>query len=46
VAPGCYVALRAERDCVVVFSACPWDLADSPINGPDARTADCHSEIY
>lgn len=44
VTPGCYVVLRAECDCVVVFSACPWDLADSPINGPDGKAADCHFE--
>jgi len=45
VTPGCFVVLRAECDCVVVFSACPWDLPDSPINGPDGKTADCHFEI-
>lgn len=30
--PGDHVVLRAEMDCVVVFSACPQDIA--PINGP------------
>lgn len=46
VTPGCHVVLRAECDCVVVFSACPWDIVDSPINGPDNKAADCHFEIY
>ena len=46
VTPGCFVVLRAELDCVVVFSACPWDLPDYPISGPDGKTADCHFEIY
>jgi len=46
VIPGCHVVLRAECACVVVFSACPWDVADSPINGPDGKAADCHFEIF
>ncbi|MFO1159519.1 MAG: urea carboxylase-associated family protein [Reyranellaceae bacterium] len=29
--PGDHVVLRAEMDCIVVFSACPQDIA--PING-------------
>lgn len=29
--PGNSIALRAERDCIVVFSACPQDR--TPING-------------
>ena len=29
--PGSYVTLRAEMDCLVVFSACPQDMV--PING-------------
>ena len=33
--PGDYVQLRAERDCVIVVSACPWDLAaGQPDLGP------------
>ena len=31
--PGDYVSLRAECDCVVVFSACPQDLL--PVNAGD-----------
>jgi len=33
---GDYVVLRAEMDCVVVFSACPQDIA--PINGEGGAT--------
>jgi uncharacterized protein YcgI (DUF1989 family) len=33
--PGDYVQLRAERDCVIVVSACPYDLeAGHPDLGP------------
>jgi len=31
--PGDHVTLRAERDCVLVFSACPQDLV--PVNAGD-----------
>jgi uncharacterized protein len=41
--PGDYVLLRAERDCVVVFSACPQDIV--PINGVACRPAEAHVEI-
>lgn len=33
---GDFVVLRAEMDCVVVFSACPQDIA--PINGEGGAT--------
>ena len=33
--PGDYVDLRAERDCIVAFSACPQDIV--PINGLDRK---------
>lgn len=42
-APGSHVALRAERDLVVVFSACPQDIV--PINGADCIPKDAHFEI-
>lgn len=41
--PGSYVALRAEIDCVIAFSACPQDLL--PINGPALRPTEAHFEI-
>jgi len=41
--PGSYVALRAEIDCVVAFSACPQDLL--PINGPAMRPTEAHFEV-
>lgn len=41
--PGDFVTLRAEMDCVVVFSACPMDLL--PINGEDCVVTDAHFEI-
>ena len=31
--PGSHVTLRVELDLVLVFSACPQDIA--PTNGPD-----------
>ena len=41
--PGSYVALRAEMDCVMVFSACPQDMV--PINGTAMRPTEAHFEI-
>ncbi len=38
--PGSYVILRAEVDCVVVFSACPQDIV--PINGENCIPKDAH----
>lgn len=35
--PGDSVLLRAEQDCVVVFSACPQDVSSIPVNA-DAPT--------
>jgi uncharacterized protein YcgI (DUF1989 family) len=33
--PGDYVELRAERDLIMVFSACPQDIL--PVNGLHPR---------
>ena len=41
--PGSYIALRAELDCVVAFSACPQDII--PINGTAMRPTEAHFEI-
>jgi uncharacterized protein YcgI (DUF1989 family) len=42
--PGDYVVLRAEMDCIVVFSACPQDIA--PINGPGGgKPRDVHFQV-
>lgn len=41
--PGSYVALRAEMDCVVAFSACPQDML--PVNGAALRPTHAHFEI-
>ena len=41
--PGSYVALRAEIDCIVAFSACPQDLL--PINGLAMRPTEVHFEV-
>ena len=41
--PGDYVALRAEMDCVVAFSACPQDVV--PINGVDCVPTEAHYEV-
>ena len=41
--PGSHVALRAERDLIIVFSACPQDIV--PINGADCVPKDAHFEI-
>jgi hypothetical protein len=40
---GSHVALRAETDCIVAFSACPQDLV--PINGPEMRPTEAHFEL-
>ena len=39
-APGDYLELRAEMDCVVAFSACPQDMI--PINGEACIVQDAH----
>jgi uncharacterized protein YcgI (DUF1989 family) len=41
--PGDFVVLRAVRDAIVVFSACPQDLV--PINGRDMVPRAVHYEI-
>ena len=41
--PGSYVALRAEIDCIVAFSACPQDML--PINGLAMRPTEVHFEV-
>jgi hypothetical protein len=38
--PGAWVTLRAERDLVVVFSACPQDLV--PVNGVNCTPTEAH----
>jgi len=41
--PGSHVALHAEMDCVVAFSACPQDLL--PINGLAMQPTEAHFEV-
>lgn len=41
--PGDHVLLRAVRDCVVVFSACPQDI--TPINGAGRKPTEAHVEL-
>jgi uncharacterized protein YcgI (DUF1989 family) len=41
--PGDHVLLRAARDCVVVFSACPQDI--TPINGAGRKPTEAHVEL-
>ena len=41
--PGSHVALRAEMDCVVAFSACPQDMV--PVNGLAMRPTHAHFAI-
>jgi uncharacterized protein len=41
--PGSYVALRAEIDCIIAFSACPQDML--PVNGAAMRPTEAHFEI-
>ncbi len=40
---GSHVALRAEMDCVVAFSACPQDML--PVNGLAMQPTHAHFEI-
>ncbi len=42
--PGDHVTLRAELDCVVVFSACPQDMV--PINGVDCVPTEAHFQVF
>ncbi len=42
--PGSHVALRTEIDLVLVFSACPQDMA--PTNGAAMRPCDVHIQIF
>lgn len=41
--PGSHVTLRAERDCIAVFSACPQDVV--PINGLALTPTAAHFEV-
>lgn len=40
--PGDHVLLRALKDVIVIFSACPMDV--TPINGPDRTPRPVHFE--
>ena len=41
--PGDHLTLRAEMDCIVVFSACPQDMV--PINGVDCVPTEAHFQV-
>ena len=41
--PGSFIALRAEMDCIVAFSACPQDMI--PINGIAMQPTEAQFEI-
>ena len=41
--PGSHVALRAEMDLIIAFSACPQDMV--PINGVDCRPTEAHFTV-
>lgn len=41
--PGDAVVLRAARDCIVVFSACPQDI--TPINGVGRKPVEAHYTV-
>lgn len=43
-APGDYIVLLAEMDCIVALSACPYDLL--PVNGADATPRDVAYAVY
>ena len=42
--PGNYIAMRAEMDLIVAFSACPQDIL--PINGELREPVEAHFEIF
>ena len=41
--PGNHLTLRAEMDCIVVFSACPQDIV--PINGVNCVPTEAHFQV-
>jgi uncharacterized protein YcgI (DUF1989 family) len=41
--PGQYVALRAEMDLIIAFSACPQDMV--PVNGAACTPTEAHFTI-
>lgn len=44
--PGCHVVLKAERDLILVFSCCPWDVQVGVlVNGADGKINDCEIDI-
>jgi uncharacterized protein YcgI (DUF1989 family) len=43
--PGDYSVFRAEMDCIVVMSACPYDLG-MPINGDDGVPKAVHYQVW
>ena len=42
--PGNFIAMRAEMDLIVAFSACPQDIL--PINGELREPVEAHFEIF
>ena len=42
--PNSYVELKAEMDCIIIFSACPDDFY--PTNGGDGKPRDVEIEVY
>ncbi len=43
--PGDHAVFRAEMDCIVVMSACPYDLG-MPINGEDGVPKAVHYQVW
>jgi uncharacterized protein YcgI (DUF1989 family) len=41
--PGDLVRLRAERDLLLILSACPQDMV--PVNGVEQRLTDIHYRL-
>ena len=46
--PGDFTVFRAEMDCVVAMSACPYDLdgRNMPVNGPEGQPKEVHYEVW